>query len=200
HEIAEELNVHDIELADGTGELVERSCKPNFRALGPVFQKRAPEVAGAISALDPEAAAALAEELRAGEAQLTVGNDEVTITPEMVEVIERPRTGWAVARDATSSFALDTALTRELEVEGAARELVRAINELRKAAGLELADRIELVISIDPPELDRELGEAGHYDAIARDVLATAVHRAPVADGTPIDLGELGAALVAIRS
>jgi len=200
HEIAEELNVHEIELADGTGDLVERSCKPNFRALGPVFQQRAPEVAGAISALDAEQAASLAEDLRAGDAQLRVGDDEVTVTPEMVEVIERPRTGWAVARDATSSFALDTALTRELEVEGAARELVRAINDLRKAAGLELADRIELVISIDPPELDRELGEAGHYEAIARDVLATAVHRAPVADGTPIDLGELGAALVAIRS
>jgi isoleucyl-tRNA synthetase len=129
-----------------------------------------------------------------------VEDDTVTITPEMVEVIERPRTGWAVARDATSSFALDTALTRELEVEGAARELVRAINDLRKAAGLELSDRIELVLSVTPNALDEELAAAGHYEAIARDVLATEVHRAPVADGTPIDLGDLGAALVAIRS
>ena len=200
HEIAEELNVHDIELADGTGDLVERSCKPNFRALGPAFQQRAPEVAGAIAALDADAAAVLAEELRAGDATLTVGDEEVTITPEMVEVIERPRTGWAVARDATSSFALDTALTRELEVEGAARELVRAINDQRKAAGLELADRIELVIAVQPPELDEELAAAGHYEAVARDVLATAVHRQPVADGTPIDLGGPGSALVAIRA
>ncbi|MFO7959859.1 MAG: isoleucine--tRNA ligase [Nitriliruptoraceae bacterium] len=199
-DIAEELNVHRVELADGTGDLIERSCKPNFRSLGPAFQQRAPEVAAAISALDDDAAAAFAARLAEGPAPLTVGHDTVTITPEMVEVIERPRTGWAVARDATSSFALDTALTRELEVEGAARELVRAINDLRKAAGLELSDRIELVLSVTPGALDEELATGGHYEAIARDVLATEIHRAPVADGTSIDLGALGAALVAVRS
>ncbi len=199
-EIAEELNVHHIELADGTGDLVERSCKPNFRALGPTFQQRAPQVASAITGLDAEAAGSLAAALAEGPAELAVGGDTVTVTADMVEVIERPRTGWAVAGDATSSFALDTELTRELEVEGAARELVRAVNDLRKAAGLDLADRIELVVSIDPAELDEKLAAAGHYDTVARDVLATAIHRAPVADGTRIDLGALGAALVAIRS
>jgi hypothetical protein len=56
------------------------------------------------------------------------------------------------------------------------------------------------VISVDPVELDDELDRGGHYDTVARDVLATAIHRAPVADGTRIDLGALGAALVAIRS
>ncbi|MFP4235533.1 MAG: isoleucine--tRNA ligase [Nitriliruptoraceae bacterium] len=200
-EIAEELNVHDIVLADGTGDLVERSCKPNFRALGPAFQQRAPQVAAAITGLDPEGAQALAAALAAdGQAPLEVGDQTVTVTAEMVEVIERPRTGWAVARDATSSFALDTELTRALEVEGAARELVRAINDQRKAAGLELADRIELVVSVDPPDLDTELAAAGHYETVARDVLATAIHRAPVADGTRVDLGELGTALVAFRA
>ena len=203
-DIAEELNVHRIELADGTGDLVERSCKPNFRALGPVFQQRAPEVAAAISALSGAEAAALATALgtapEGGGAELAVGGDTVTLTPAMVEVIERPRTGWAVARDATSSFALDTALTRELEVEGAAREMVRAVNDLRKAAGLALADRIELVVAVTPEALDAELDAAGHYDAVARDVLASAIHRAPVADGTRIELGDLGVALVAIRS
>jgi isoleucyl-tRNA synthetase len=62
-DIAEELNVHRVELADGTGDLVERSCKPNFRALGPAFQQRAPQVAAAISALDSDAAATLAVRL-----------------------------------------------------------------------------------------------------------------------------------------
>jgi len=199
HEVAEELNVHTIELSDGTGELIERDLKPNFRALGPVFQQRAPKVAEAIGALDSEEAGALAARLDGGDAELEVDGETVTITAEMVEVVERPRTGWAVARDATTTFALDTELSRELEVEGVARELVRAINDQRKAAGLELSDRIELILAIEPAELDQELADGGHYDQVARDVLATSIQRAPVADGTPVDLGELGSALVAIR-
>jgi isoleucyl-tRNA synthetase len=193
--------VRTIELSDGTGELVERTLKPNFRALGPAFQKRAPVVAGAIGAAPPEQADAIAAALAdAGSAELEVDGEPVKLTADMVEVVESPRTGWAVAKDGSTSFALDTALSRDLEVEGAARELVRAVNDQRKAAGLALDDRIELVLSVSPEDLDAELAAAGHYDTIGREVLATAVHRAPVADGTRIDLGALGSALVAIRS
>jgi isoleucyl-tRNA synthetase len=200
-DVAEELNVRTIELSDGTGELVERTLKPNFRALGPAFQKRAPVVAGAIGAAPPEQADAIAAALAdAGSAELEVDGEPVKLTADMVEVVESPRTGWAVAKDGSTSFALDTALSRDLEVEGAARELVRAVNDQRKAAGLALDDRIELVLSVSPEDLDAELAAAGHYDTIGREVLATAVHRAPVADGTRIDLGALGSALVAIRS
>jgi isoleucyl-tRNA synthetase len=199
-DIADELNVKAIELSDGTGELVERHLKPNFRALGPAFQKRAPTVAAAISAVPPHDAAAVALSLADGDATLELDGETLTLTPEMVEVVETPRTGWAVAKEGSTSFALDTELTRELEVEGVARELVRAINDQRKAAGLALEDRIELILSVRPDTLDQELAAGGHYDAIARDVLASDLQRAPVADGTPVDLGELGGALVALRA
>jgi isoleucyl-tRNA synthetase len=199
-DIAEELNVHEVVLSDGTGDLVERELKPNFRALGPVFQKQAPAVAGAIQALDAAATAAVVAALGDGHADIEVDGATVTITTDMVEVVEHPRTGWAVATEGSSSFALDTELTRSLEVEGAARELVRAVNDQRKAAGLALDDRIALVVSVQPDELDTELEADGHYTAIARDVLADELVRAPVADGTPIDLGGLGRALIAIRS
>ncbi|TVR34412.1 MAG: isoleucine--tRNA ligase, partial [Nitriliruptor sp.] len=199
-DIAQELNVKAVELSDGTGDLVERALKPNFRALGPVFQKQAPVVAAALSACDPTEAARIAADLDAGYATLVVDGDEVTITPDMVEVVETPQTGWAIASEGSTSFALDTELTRDLRVEGVARELARAINDQRKAAGLELTDRIEVVLAVTPESLDEELAAAGHYDTLAGEVLATAIHRAPVADGTPIDLGDVGAAQVALRS
>ncbi len=199
-DIAEELNVKAIELSDGTGDLVERRLKPNFRALGPVFQKRAPQVAAAISELGADASERVAAALAEGAVSLQVDGDEVEVTADMVEVIETPRTGWAVASDGNTSFALDTELTRELEVEGAARELVRAVNDQRKAAGLELTDRIELVVAVHPEELDQALAEGGHYETLAREVLAVSLQRAPVADGTPVDLGDLGSAQVAIRA
>jgi isoleucyl-tRNA synthetase len=198
-DIAEELNVKEIELSDGTGDLVDRALRPNFRALGPVFQKRAQSVAEAIRDLDPDAVAALVGELSEGTARLEVDGEEVEVTPEMVEVVETPRTGWAVASDGGTSFALDTELTRELEVEGAARELVRAVNEQRKAAGLDLADRIELRLEVSPDALDEELADGGWYDNLAREVLAERLERGPVDAGEVIDLAGLGRATIELR-
>jgi isoleucyl-tRNA synthetase len=166
-----------------------------------VFQQRAPQVAAAIGAVSADDAAALADALAVeGSATLLMDDEEVAVTAEMVTVVETPRTGWAVASDGGTSFALDTALTRDLEVEGAARELVRAVNDQRKAAGLALDDRIELVVSVTPDELDADLEAGGHYTTIGREVLATEVRRAPVSDGTRVELGQLGTALLAIRS
>jgi isoleucyl-tRNA synthetase len=200
-DVAEELNVKVIELSDGTGDLVERTLKPNFRALGPAFQQRAPAVAAAITATTGPDATRIASVLAStGSAELELEGTVLTLSADMVEVVETPRTGWAVAKDGSTSFALDTELTRELEVEGAARELVRAINDQRKLAGLALDERIEVVVAVTPDELDRELAEAGHYEAIAREVLADAVHRATTAQGTPLELGRLGSAIVEIRS
>jgi isoleucyl-tRNA synthetase len=199
-EVADELNVKQVQLADGTGELVDRALKPNFRALGPAFQQRAPQVAEAIRSLEGEAAAAAAGALvDRGEATVEVDGAPITVTAEMAEIVETPRTGWAVAAQGATSFALDTELTRPLEVEGAARELVRAVNDQRKAAGLALDDRIELVVEVAPAELDEDLATAGHYEVVAREVLATAVHRGPAADGVRVDLGELGSATIAVR-
>jgi isoleucyl-tRNA synthetase len=199
-DVAEELNVKRIELTDGTGDLVDRSLKPNFRALGPAFQQRAPQVAEAIRSLPAdgasEAATSLAER---GVASIAVGGEMVAITTEMVEVVESPRTGWAVAAQGSTSFALDTELTRDLEVEGAARELVRAVNDQRKAGGLSLDDRIVLTVSVSPSELDDELASGGHYDVVAREVLATDVRRVPPANGVTVELGDLGTATVGIE-
>ena len=199
-EIADELNVREIQLTDGAVDLVDRAVKPNFRALGPVFQKQAPQVADAIRALDPDAAAQLAATLDdAGEATVALDDGEVTVARDMVEVVETPRTGWAVARDAGTSFALDTALDDDLRLEGAARELVRAANDLRKQADLALDDRITLEVGI-ADDLRQRMAEAGWFDLVAREVLATTVTATPDAapDGPEVDLAGLGTARVAV--
>jgi isoleucyl-tRNA synthetase len=197
-DIADELNVRTIGLSDGTGDLVERAVKPNFRALGPVFQKDAPQVGNALKDLDPVTADRVAAELAAtGAATIIAGGREVTVSADMVEIVETPRTGWALAREGGTSFALDTALTGELRLEGAARELVRAVNDLRKAAGLALDDRIALRLEVTPAALDADLAAAGLYDLVAREVLATRIDRGPAPEGTEVELGDLGAAVVA---
>lgn len=196
--IAEELNVRSVELTDGGAEVVDRTLSPNFRALGPVFQKQAPAVGNALKALDGPAAEALASAILAdGHGDLDLDGTTVTVTTEMVEVVESPRTGWAVASDSGISFALDTELDDDLRLEGAARELVRAVNDLRKEADLALDDRIRLVVDV-PEDLRARLEAADAFAFLAREVLATEIEHDTVASGVAVDLAGLGTATVAI--
>ena len=128
-----------------------------------------------------------------GRATLDLDGEAVVLEAAMVEVVETPSTGWAVATDGTVSVALDTTLTPELELEGAARELVRAVNDRRKAQGLELTDRIALGLEVEPAELGERLTAAGLLEGVAREVLAVRVG-AVSDDATEVDLGGLGTA------
>jgi isoleucyl-tRNA synthetase len=67
---------------------------------------------------------------------------------------------------------LDVRTTPELEAEGLARDVVRAVQESRKAAGLDVGDRIRLELTLDPT--GAAAAEA-HRDLIARETLATEV-------------------------
>ncbi len=195
-DVADELNIHAIELSGDTDDLVERHLRPNFRALGPVFQQRAPQVAAAITAVPSDRATDIARRLESGPVDLEVDGEVVSVDAAMVEVVTAPLTGWAVASDGTTTFALDTTLTRDLEVEGAAREIVRAVNDARREAGLRLDDRIRLTLDTDPSGLHDELEAAGLVAEIGREVLADQVMVGEVSpdgvagDGVPV--GDLG--------
>jgi isoleucyl-tRNA synthetase len=198
-DVADELNIRSVEFADSTRGMVERSLKPSFRALGPAFGPVAPAVAAALSALGPAEVELLVDALGSGDASLVVGDDRVEVTAAMVEVVETPSTGWSVATDGSVSVALDTTLTPELELEGAARELVRAVNDHRKAVGLELTDRVVLRLAVEPVGLSERLVDVGLIGTIAREVLADRVDHVAASDlaaSEVIDLGGLGTARV----
>ncbi|MEX0869801.1 MAG: isoleucine--tRNA ligase, partial [Nitriliruptoraceae bacterium] len=127
-EVIDELNVKSVEITGDTSDVVTTRLKPNFRALGPVFQQDAPRIAAAINDLDDETAAQVARDLTKGTATIDIDGHSCEVQADMVQIVTVPRTGWAVASDGTTAFALDTTVTHELEVEGAARELIRAIN------------------------------------------------------------------------
>ena len=153
--VAAELNVKEVGFAEGDTGLVAYRLAPNFRALGPRFGRDAQAVAAALRQVPAELAAELAPRLRAGQrVELEVeGLGRVELGPEEAGVVEEPATGWRVVRDGPTAVALDLEVTPELRREGLARDLVRAVQDLRKAAGLEVADRIELAVKAD--------GEAG---------------------------------------
>ncbi|HEX5494615.1 MAG TPA: isoleucine--tRNA ligase [Mycobacteriales bacterium] len=172
-EIAEELNVGSLSGlggvagVEGPDSLVDVRVKPNFRSLGKRFGPRTRTVAEAVTGAD---APRLAGDLRtSGSASLTVDGEQVTLSAEDVLVTETPRSGWAVATEGGETVALDLTITPELRRAGIAREVVRTVQEARKAAGLSVTDRIRLWW-----QADGEVAEAlrEHGPAVAEEVLA----------------------------
>jgi isoleucyl-tRNA synthetase len=180
--VAAELNVREVGFAEGEAGLVAYRLTPNFRALGPRFGRDAQTVAAALRQVPATQAAELAPRLRAGErVRLEVdGLGPVELGPEEAGVAEEPVTGWRVVRDGPTAVALDLEITPELRLEGMARDLVRAVQDLRKAAGLAVDDRIELAV-----KADGEVAAAvqAHRDYLLGETLATSLHNAPQGDG-----------------
>jgi isoleucyl-tRNA synthetase len=165
-----ELNVKELDFVTEEAELVSYAVKPNYRSLGPRFGKRMPQVAAAVEALDPVHVAKVMAD--GGEVGISVDGDEHTIGPDEVTLALQPLEGYEVEAEAGHAVALQLELDDELRREGLAREIVHAVQNARKEAGLEITDRIELTLGGNPDliEAARE-----HQPYIAGEVLATAV-------------------------
>ena len=169
-QVASELNVRGLDaLSTVADDLVDHVVKPNFRALGRRFGNRTQVVAAAITSVDPGALAAQLRE--AGEASVVVDGEPLVIGTAEVIVTQTPRAGWSVAADAGETVALDLGITPELRREGLAREVIRLVQDARKADGLEVSDRITLCWQAADPELTAALTE--HGQLVAGEVLAT---------------------------
>jgi isoleucyl-tRNA synthetase len=91
---------------------------------------------------------------------------------------------------------LDTTVTAELAAEGLARDVVRVVQQARREAGLDISDRIEVVLAASDEV--RAAVEA-HRDFVAREVLATSIAFAPDVAGFAGEVGEDQPVTVAVR-
>jgi isoleucyl-tRNA synthetase len=139
--VAEELNVRRVEFAESAEAFGRWRAKPNFKVLGPRLGPAVKDVAAALSEDDGTVAATLA---RGEPATIDTASGEVTLTPDDADLVHETPEGWGVASDGGVTVALELELTAELRREGLARELVRLIQDARKAAGLHVSDRIVL--------------------------------------------------------
>ena len=89
-------------------------------------------------------------------------------------------------------MVIDTEVTPELRAEGDARELQRAIQDLRKDAGLDLDAKIELWLDGVPPEVEPYLA------GVARETLAQTITRGPATGGDQAVTVELSGAAATI--
>jgi isoleucyl-tRNA synthetase len=146
--MSDELNVKKVRLLDTSGEAVSFVVKPLPKQLGQKYGNKFPAIAKAVNAMD---ANAIAPSLLAGQPlKVTADEQDYDILPEEVEVRAQAKEGFAVANDGAYLAALVTHLTPELVREGQAREFVRRVQDLRKTAGLDVADRIKVYVTATP--------------------------------------------------
>ncbi len=178
--VADEINVQHVEVITDGSDLVERRVKPLLPKIGKRLGSSIPAVMAAA---------------RSGEAEFhddgSVSLGGVTLAPDEVEIQATPRPGTAVAEDDGLVMVLDTELTPDLRAEGDAREIARAVQDLRRDAGLELDDRIELWVDGAPASL------APHLPTVAADTLAEVVNGATPDDARQATV-QLDAATVTI--
>ncbi len=168
--VTAELNVKELDFVSDESALVTYEAKPNYRALGPRFGKRMPQVAAAVAALDPAHVAAVMAS--GGQIGIAIDGKDHQLGPEEITLALQPLAGYEVEAEAGHAVALQLELDEELRREGLAREIVHAVQNARKAAGLEITDRIELGLGGDPELLT---AARDHQAYLAGEVLASAV-------------------------
>jgi isoleucyl-tRNA synthetase len=156
-EIADELRVKEVVF--GEVEATGLRVKPNLPKLGPKLGKELGAVRAALQAGD-------FEEL--GDGRFRAAGHELDADEVLVE--RHGLEGWALAADDGLTVALDTSVDAELELEGRGFDLIHKLNSMRKEAGLELTDRITVVL---PREYEALVEQ--HGDWVAREVLAVGI-------------------------
>ncbi len=129
--ILEELNVKELEFLENSGDLVETLVVPNAKLLGPKYGKDVQRIIQAAKAGDYQ----LLET-----AQVQVAG--FTLEPEEMEIAFKGKEGMDVESENGLVVALDLNVTEALKREGLMRDVIRALQDLRKEAGYEISDRV----------------------------------------------------------
>ena len=164
--ICDEMNVKCVEFVDDLGEMVELVAKPNLPVLGPRFGKEMRAVTEIVKALDQSALATFAQD---GVLAVQMGGAPLTFSGDELLVERRDREGFAVSGDDSLMVALSVELTDDLRDEGFARELVNKIQNMRKDAGFNVSDRIDVAIE-SSPRLEQAID--AHREYIINETLA----------------------------
>ncbi len=166
----DELNVKKVRLLDASTEAVSHTVKPLPKQLGQKYGNKFPALQKAILTMNPEEVSKTL--LSGNELRVSMDGTDYGILSEEVEVKAQAKEGFAVAEDGAYVAALVTELTPELVQEGLAREFVRRVQDLRKSADLDVADRIELFV-----EASAGLKSAieAHRDYITTETLASSL-------------------------
>ena len=194
--ILAEVNVKEMEFVENTDGILTKKIKPNFKTLGKVYGPRMKGIAAAMASLDQAVISAIQRSEAAGASYtLNLPDGDVVLAPGDYQISSEDMPGWLVASQGALTIALDIEITPELKQEGMARELVSRIQNLRKTAGFEVTDRIDVVIACNAP-LEEALRHFGSY--VCAQTLAREIRFAENPDGAVAVEWEEGSLPIAV--
>ena len=161
--IRDEVNVKQVSFSQNVNAGAKYELKLVPAALGPRLGAEMQHVMGAFRKGDYELNPGARPVV--GGTQLVEGEYDLRLVPTDPE-------NSAVLSSGDGVVTLDTVLTAELEREGLARDLVRLVQQARKAADLQVSDRISLTVRASSSWLE---ALATHRDVVTTETLATAV-------------------------
>ena len=143
--ILAEVNVKTIEYIQGSGGIIKKKIKPNFKTLGKRLGPNMKIAAGLINQFTQEDIQKIEEE---GKYDLTIPNSGIfTLEKEDFEITTEDIPGWLVASEGGLTVALDITISPSLQAEGLARELVNRIQNIRKEKDYSVTDKIKVYVS-----------------------------------------------------
>ncbi len=181
-QLKSEINVKEVELLDDANDLLVKEVRPNFKIIGPKYGKEMKSVVEVVKNLNSEQVNLLEEKK---ELNILVNKKNIILDITDVEVFYKDIDGWEVAKNSEMTIALDVTITQKLKNEGIARELVNRIQNQRKDNGLEVTDRIDILLKSESG-LENAISENKNY--ILNETLAnTLKFESNILDGTPIE-------------
>lgn len=141
--LSEELNVKSVEIQSDESSLVSYSAKANFKVLGSRLGKNMKEVASKIQQfVDTE----IAEILEGAKKIVCYTEGEIELCESDLVVQRTEKENVRVLNDGELTVGFDTEITKELLLEGIARDLIRFVQTARKDSGFDVSDHITLTV------------------------------------------------------
>lgn len=165
--IEDELNVKSVEFVEDVRKFTSYSFKPQLKTVGPKYGKQLGNIRKALAEIDGNAAM---DTLKAeGALKFDFGGEMVVLTEDDLLIDMAQTEGYVSESDNKVTVALDTNLTPELVEEGFVREVISKIQTMRKEAGFEATDHIN--VYQDANDRIAEILKK-HADTIKEEVLA----------------------------
>ena len=164
--IEEELNVKKVTFIKDVSNYMEFMVKPNFKVAGPIFGPNIKEYSSKLNELSMDEIT----KLQNGETiKLDVNNNSYDINSELVDIRVSSKEGFNVATLNDNFIILDTNLTKDLILEGIAREMISKVQNIRKENDYNIIDRINLYYKGDE-EVDEAVNKFDEF--IKKETLA----------------------------
>ncbi|MGQ9799037.1 MAG: isoleucine--tRNA ligase [Ignavibacterium sp.] len=175
--ILDEVNIKELVVLDDDSEIVNKTAKANFKSIGPKFGKKVKAVAEIIKNFGKDEI----KKLESGEnISVEADGENLTITFDDVEIMSHQIEGWVVESEEGVTVAIDTELNQNLIEEGLAREFVNRVQNMRKDAGFDVTDKINISFT-GSPEIVKAVENFSEY--ISNETLAEKLISQQIDDG-----------------